>query len=852
MADKDKEQNNLEPQASVPLDAELFAGDVQKNYTAQDIFAGDDSLYKALAQPAQSGQKTAESKTSENRLETNAKLSPLNSARFSRLQKSLAAAILLVAIVLAYAVFKSPRNSLAEIDLTSPLDVNEPMVYEPPPTTVAVQPPNDTQTEESTHDTPHAPVLTDTEETPAESLAPDTPLSLRIARDMFEAGQYDRAYVVYNQIQRYLPPGDSATAFYDYLNLHKGLCLIMGQKSIQGRRCLSLATKSQIPSIRVMANYHLSALELSQNQFMPARSRACAALALLDTLTDQDPEWLAELKQTCCYLVAEATSKQALILCNADKQLPASLCPALPLVNNPWYNLSEAQIHHALAKEDGFLASILLRPEFSSDAEKPQTPWSVSCHRMTVDELLARFGASNAMEVVWHDEANLPKLRKQAITLYTKEVSAQTVVSLAAGSAGLLAQIGDDQMIHVRNPESASLVSDQVAMLAQEGTTMWQRYLFSTAESPYFASAHFISGLLYQQLSLNGEALSEFKLVASRYSRSNLAPYALLYSSQVKEELRDAIGVERDLKLLVEQYPDVPIVTEAFLRLAHTVAQLGHDEDAAKLYRKVYYLNLSQESRVIAALKAGHCFYRTEEYESSELWLTQYIQMAENRNLDPKEFYRAYFTLGQCLMAQGKTEMACLAFRNALEGELNKEDYLEAMARLVEGYMLQDDLMEAIDVLEDAKDAQLTPSDILELNLLRSRALRHAGFLKRSIELLENNKGSVSDPLLNARISYELSLSLIEMGQLLKAQKELSNTLVTVDSGPWAHKIALTLAQVCLDLGQESQAVSVCQSVLKLGPEPLLLKQASELLATAYSNQKNYDKAAQALIGQWN
>jgi tetratricopeptide (TPR) repeat protein len=728
--------------------------------------------------------------------------------------------------------------------VTSPLEINEPS-----PATLVAQEPGHDQTE-SADDTLTPSELDGMREAPAQSLAPDAPLSLKIARDMFEAGQYDRAYVVYNQIQQYLPPNDSVTAFYDFLTLHKGLCLTMNQESIQGRRCLSLATQSQIPSIRVMANYHLSALELSQNQFMRARSRACAALALLDALTDQDPQWLAELKQTCCYLVAEATSKQALILCNADKQLPSSLRSTLPLVNDPWYNLDETQIHNSLAKEDGLLASILLRPEFSTDAEKPQMPWSVSCHRMTVGELLARFGAATSMEVVWHDEANLPKLRKQAISLCTRDVSGQTVISLATGSAGLLAQIGDDQVIHVRNPESASLVSQQVAMLAQEGTAMWQRYLFSATDSPYFAIAHFISGLLYQQLSLNAEALSEFKLVSSRYSRSNLAPYALLYSSQVKEALRDAFGVEKDLKQLVEQYPDVPIVTEAFLRLAHTVAQLGDDEEAAKLYRKVYYLNLSQESRVIASLNAGRCFYKIKEYDSAELWLTQYIDMSQNNHA--KEFYPAYFTLGQTLLALGKTENACLALRRALKGELNREDYLEAMASLVEGYMQQEDLMEAIDVLENAFNAQLTPSDTLELNILKGRALRSAGFVDRSIELLQNNKGSVSDPTLNAKLSYELSLGLIEKGQLIEAQKELSQTLVKVESGPWAHKIALALAQVCLDLGQESQAVSVCQSVLKLDPEPLLLKHASELLAAAYTNQKNYDKAARALIGPWN
>ncbi|MCP4450959.1 MAG: tetratricopeptide repeat protein, partial [Planctomycetes bacterium] len=375
--------------------------------------------------------------------------------------------------------------------------------------------------------------------------------------------------------------------------------------------------------------------------------------------------------------------------------------------------------------------------------------------------------------------------------------------------------------------------------------------LFSHTESPHFAIAHFFSGLLYKQLSLRTEALSEFKLVASRYSKSPLAPYALLHSSQVKEELHDAFGVEKDLTQLVEQYPDVPIVTEAFLRLARTVAQLGNDQEAAKLYRKVFYLNLSEASRITSAFHAGRCFYRTKEYENAEVWLTQYIDMVKGRRV--KEIYSAYLTLGQSLLALGKQETACQAFHNALKGELSKEDYLEAMASLVQGYMEQEDLMEAIDVLaESTFNAQLAPSDILELNLLKSQALRTAGFLDRSIALLQSNKGSVSNLHLNAKLSYELSLSFIENGQLAEAQKELSGTLIKVEPGPLAHQIALTLAQVCLDLKQEAQAVSVCQSVLKLGPDLVVLQQVEELLATAYTNQQDYDKAAQALIGQRN
>jgi hypothetical protein len=70
--------------------------------------------------------------------------------------------------------------------------------------------------------------------------------------------------------------------------------------------------------------------------------------------------------------------------------------------------------------------------------------------------------------------------------------------------------------------------------------------------------------------------------------------------------------------------------------------------------------------------------------------------------------------------------------------------------------------------------------------------------------------------------------------------------------GPLAHEIAVTLAEVCLKLGQDSQAQSVCLQILNLNPSAQIKQEVLNILATAYNRQKNYDKAALALSGQWN
>jgi len=55
-----------------------------------------------------------------------------------------------------------------------------------------------------------------------------------------------------------------------------------------------------------------------------------------------------------------------------------------------------------------------------------------------------------------------------------------------------------------------------------------------------------------------------------------------------------------------------------------------------------------------------------------------------------------------------------------------------------------------------------------------------------------------------------------------------------------------------LKLGQNSQAISVCSQLLDLGPAEQIKQKALNILATAYTRQKNYDRAALALTGRWN
>jgi outer membrane protein assembly factor BamD (BamD/ComL family) len=58
------------------------------------------------------------------------------------------------------------------------------------------------------------------------------------------------------------------------------------------------------------------------------------------------------------------------------------------------------------------------------------------------------------------------------------------------------------------------------------------------------------------------------------------------------------------------------------------------------------------------------------------------------------------------------------------------------------------------------------------------------------------------------------------------------------------------LADVCLKLDENTQAISICSKLLESEPQAPIKQKTLELLATAYTREKKYDKAVLALLGQ--
>jgi len=822
---------------SLKADIEQSDLGIQEELSEYELFAGDEDFYNILAE---SSRETPVEKPAGER-QWLQKLNQYKYQRFTTLQKILAVSIIAIVSMLLYVLLKSPSGLVAgsgsiHADESGQTAGQEPVAGA---TADASQQVKQVQIQE-----------------PEPVLSPTQPLSLKFARDFVLQKEYNKAFAAYNELHQALPAGEELLR--DFLQLKMALCAKQVADFEQSSRLLTMVSQSRSPAVRIVANYHLCQLEIQRKRYLRARTRAYNTIALIKAV-DFDDDWALSFECDCSFLVAECLTRHILLLSSTDTDIPGDLWGKSTASSDPFDNLNEAELRRLLNSGTEHLGRGLLDPEIRKLEEQGGLPrFSVSSYGAPVEELLAKFAAGTELDLHWAFSGALAAdsgedaLRQRPVSLYLPAATSQQIVLTAAGCAGLLACTEGEpgrQKVTVYDPAEYSSLRQHITFLSEQAISLWQKFVLTFYSDERLGSAHFVMGLLQSQIELPIEAIAEYKLVANRFSQMSLAPFALLHSSKLKASLRDYPGAREDLKLLVEQYPDVEIYGQAYLCLADATMEAGLNAEAAQLYQRVYNFGLSAEFKTASAIGAARCLYETKAYEEAVKWLTRYVDLAgsdKNKNL-----YSAYFLLGQSNLALGKYQQACDAFEYALEEQNSREQYIEAVALLVKGQIEQEHFVEALDTLESVRSVALSKEKSVEMLLLKCRIFRMLGLLDTAIVTLRDRAEYISDPQLNAKMSFELAQCHIAKGNLESARSGLSEILGTVEPGPLAQQTAMELADVCLKLERGSQTISVCLQLLELDVSKQKKQQILRMLAEAYNQQKNYDKATLALSGQW-
>ena len=499
-----------------------------------------------------------------------------------------------------------------------------------------------------------------------ESSEKTEPLSLRLADEYFAAKDYVRTYNVCSKLRQNLP-GKEFELVRDFLYFRMAICMAQKSNSDKANEMFRAVSESQSITLKVLANYHLCLFEMNSGQYLNARTRAYKIIGLTGAIAS-DYKWALNMERNCQFLAAEAIARQVLSLSDADKELPRQLWRHEE-EKDPMTGLNEVELQKILNAGIERFNTGLLAPQIKSVESIAGSPalarWSVVCNGPGIEELMARFTSNAGIDVKWTRHTDngstteqQPASWNRSVCLYLPAATAQQVISIATGAVGLLAQINDTNGIIITDPTEYYALSEHTRMLNEYSIWLWRKLLLMYNDDSRVANAHFVLGVLQEQKGQTSEAFSEYKLVANRYSKTPLAPAALLHSSQLKTSLRDYPGASRDLKQLIEQYPENELIGQAYLNLAETTMKAGMYDQACSQYRKTYALALSTEFKTTAALGAGKCFYQQKEYEPSLKWLTIYLETVDAQQLTAKksakpelrnnrELYTAYLLLGK-------------------------------------------------------------------------------------------------------------------------------------------------------------------------------------------------------------
>ncbi|MHC4644151.1 MAG: tetratricopeptide repeat protein [Planctomycetota bacterium] len=830
----------------------------EEELSAREIFVGDENFYKSLDN---SGQQRITPPRFHQSAATHLSAVPSRARRLSILQKVLAAGIIAVSAILIYGLVK-PR-------LESGRRIRSPHFPEflPPAATSAAEQPSPA-VEPLVAPVPEAEIHAIPYQEAAPAALSTQPLSLKIAETFFLNREYEKAYSVYDQLRQSLMTGGEEELLGDFLRLQMAICIKETLNAredprepdkvvefYQAGRLLRSVLQSRSPAIRVLANYHLSILEMHRRQYLQARTRAYQAVALIGAL-GTDTGLVSSLQRDCHFLIAESITRDLLSLCDADKNLPKNLWNK-PDSIDPFTHLDEAQLRSLLTTGSENLRKGLLSPHIqkleSSRASASQY-WLVACQAASIDELLARFASKAGLDICWaaHNGAMPAEaggmVRERPVSLFMPMTAAQELMSIAAGSVGLLALPDSEGVISVCNPADYSSLSEHTALLCQEAISLWQRFLLVHHDDDRAAKAHFATALVQAQAGNISEAIAEYRLVANRFSQKSLAPFAMLYSSKLKAGIHDYAGARDDLKLLVEQYPDIDFLGRACLYLAEVTMKSGLKTEAARLYRKVHHLGISSELQAASALGAGRCFYEIGDFQEAAGWLSRYIGLAKDNR--PSDLHSAYLLLGKAGLALGKPGQACNAFQHALTKNMTREEYVETLSALVEAQIQHEQYVEALNALENVRSWQLSPEQLTDILVLKAKVLRSMGLIDKVVTTLGEREQYSPDLRSRARISFELAKCWTAKSEFESAHRKLTEILVYIEPGPLAQEVALELAYICLKLNQDSLAASICSQLLDSDLSPQIEHRVQDLLATAYERQKNYDRAVRALLGR--
>ena len=120
---------------------------------------------------------------------------------------------------------------------------------------------------------------------------------------------------------------------------------------------------------------------------------------------------------------------------------------------------------------------------------------------------------------------------------------------------------------------------------------------------------------------------------------------------------------EITVQAVQDRFPNYTATDKALVFLGQANLKAGLLGDAIGVYRKLFYMNYSEQSRREACIGAARGFWLTKDLEQTRAWATRYVGLASPPDSDLAE---AYVLIGRSEADRNNTPEAVAAYYHAL------------------------------------------------------------------------------------------------------------------------------------------------------------------------------------------
>ena len=238
------------------------------------------------------------------------------------------------------------------------------------------------------------------------------------------------------------------------------------------------------------------------------------------------------------------------------------------------------------------------------------------------------------------------------------------------------------------------------------------------------------------------------------------------------------------------------------------------------------------------------------DFESAAKWLSRFIETVRNTEAgsSSSDLYGAYLLLGKANLALGKLDAACDALNQTVKNAGAADEYVEAVTALAETQIKQENFVAALSTVENVRAWPFSQEQVIRLLLLKSKTLRLMGLFDQAAIILTDKTPYLTDSRLRADIMLELADCYIASENYVLARAHLAEAISTIEPSVASQQAQISLAEVCLKLNEIEQAVTICKQLLEMPADEQIKQKASTILASAYSKEREYDKAVLTLM----